>query len=133
MEWIKKTAPRKLAQERDVQEAFPHGIHFMNVGRDATPGILVQKLKRILRDSGSERLADKIDDCIPLESAVATTSSWLAGKRVLFVCVDLWQTPSSRSGYYKELRDLLSRCPESNMIISTRNDKIGTRVPKSSV
>ena len=121
----KTTALCKLAQERDVQGAFPHGIHFMVVGRDATPSILVQKLKRIVRNSGGERLADKIDDNGPLESAVATTSSWFAGKRVLFVCEDLWQTSSSRSGYFKELCDLVSCCPESHMLISTRNDKIG--------
>ena len=121
----KTTALCKLAQERDVQEAFPHGIHFMVVGRDATPGTLVQKLKRIVRNSGGEKLVNKIDDSGPLESAVATTSSWFAGKRVLFVCDDLWQTTSSRSGYFKELRDLVSCCPESHMLISTRNDKIG--------
>ena len=121
----KTTALCKLAQERDVQEAFPHGIHFMIVGRDATPGILVQKLKRIVRNSGGKRLADKIDDNGPLESAVATTSSWFSGKRVLFVCDDLWETPASRSGYYNELKELLSECPESHMILSTRNDKIG--------
>ena len=121
----KTTALCKLAQERDVQEAFPHGIHFMIVGRDATPSILVQNLKRIVRNSGGEKLANEIDDSGPLESAVATTSSWFAGKKVLFVCDDLWQTTSSRSGYFKELRDLVSCCPESHMLISTRNDKIG--------
>ena len=106
----KTTALYKLAQERDVQKGFPHGIHFMTVDRNATPGILVQKLKRILRNAGGKRLADKIEDSGPLEdkmdesgpleSAVATTSSWFSGERVLFVCVDLWQTPSSRSRYY---------------------------------
>ena len=35
-----------------------------------------------------------------------------------------WQTSSSRPGYYQELHDLVSRCPESHMIISTRNDII---------
>ena len=121
----KTTALCKLAQEREVREAFPDGIHFMVVGKDATPGSLVQRLKSIVRKSGGERLAEEIQDTESLRSAVATTSSWFAGRKVLLICDDLWQTPASQSGYYNELRELLSECPQSHMIISTRNDKIG--------
>ena len=88
---------------------FTTEIHFKIVVRDAILSILVQKVKRILRDSGRERLADKTDDSGLLESAVGTTSSWFASYRVLFVCDDLWQTFSSRSEYYQELHDLVSR------------------------
>ena len=121
----KTTALCKLAQERLVREAFPDGIHFIFVGKDATSADLVQKLKRIVRNSGGERWAGKIDDSGPLESAVETTSSWFAEKKVLFICDDLFQTPLSLWGYYKQLSRLLHHCPESYMIISTRNDRIG--------
>ena len=123
----KTTALCKLAQEHIVREAFPDGIHFMVVGKEATAPDLVKKLKRIVRRSGGEKWSMKIDESEPLELAIETTSSWFAGKKVLFICDDLWEAHSSEFGYYFELKELLSHCPESHMIISTRNDKIGPK------
>ena len=121
----KTTALCKLAELRVVRDAFPDGIHFIVVGKDATPAGLVIKLKRIIKNSGGKRLADDINDSEALESAVRTTSTWFKNKRALFICDDLWQTPFSRSGYYKEMSGLLYKCPQSHMMISTRNEKIG--------
>ena len=123
----KTTALIGLAQQEEVQEKFSSGgIHFLVVGKDATPGSLVAALKEIVSRSGGKKRCKEIDSDGPLESAVRTTSSWFAGRRALFILDDLWQTASSRLGYFEELIGLIDKSPDSHVVLSTRSNIIAS-------
>ena len=121
----KTTALIGLAKDADVREKFSAGgIHFLVVGKDATPGKLVSGLKEIVKRSGGKKRSEEIDSNGSLESAVRTTSAWFAGRRALFICDDLWQTSSCLSGYFEKLIGLIDCSPESHIVISTRSSAI---------
>ena len=123
----KTTALIGLAQQAEVREKFSSGgIYFLVVGKDATPGSLVAALKEIVSRSGGKKHSKEIDIDGPLESAVHTTSSWFAGRRALFILDDLWQTASSRLGYFKELMGLIDQSPDSYVVLSTRSNVIAS-------
>ena len=130
----KTTALIGLAHDADVRRAFSDGgIYFLVVGKDATPGSLVVRLKEIVRRSGGKRKCEEIDTNGSLELAVSTTSSWFSGRKALFICDDLWQTSSCQTGYLNTLVGLLDENPESHMLISTRNNIIASQTSTTRV
>ena len=122
----KTTALLGLAQDPDVRERFSGGIYFVMVGKDATARSLVTCLKEIMRCSGGKRRCEEMDENGSLESAIRTTSSWFSGRKALFICDDLWKTPSCETGYLNLLAGLLDSSPESRMVISTRSITIAS-------
>ena len=121
----KTTALIALAQDADVREKFSRGgIYFVVVGKDATPGSLVARLKEIVRRSGGKKRCEEIDNNGSLEAAVGTTSSWFAGRKALFLLDDLWQTTFSQTGYFEVLTEILGNSLASHVVISTRSNII---------
>ena len=125
----KTTAVLGLARDADVREAFPDGIQFISVGKGAKPASLILKLRDIIRHSGGEKWSEKIDLDGFLSAAVRTTSLWFAARQVLFICDDLWQTSSSRTGYFDDLVGLLDCSPNSHMVISSQSHAVHFRIP----
>ena len=114
-----------LAKDVDVREKFSTGgAYFLVVGKDATPGKLVTRLKDVVKLSGGKKRSEEIDSNGSLESAIRTTSTWFANRRALFICDDLWPTSSCPSGYMTVLMGLIDCSPESHVVISTRSSAI---------
>ena len=123
----KTTALIGLAHDPDVRETFSAGgIYFLTVGKDATARYLVGCLKEIVRSSGGKRKSEEIDVNGSLESAISSTSSWFATRKVLFICDDLWQNPSSQTGYFYSLTGLLDHSTKSHLVVSTRSSAIAS-------
>ena len=121
----KTTAMIGLARDADVREKFSRGgIYFVVVGKDATPGSLVARLKEIVRRSGGKKRCEEIDNNGSLEAAVGTASSWFAGRKALFLLDDLWQTTFSHTGYFEVLTEILGNSLASHVVISTRSNII---------
>ena len=123
----KTTALIGLAHDPDVRETFSAGgIYFLTIGKDATPECIVACLKEIVRSSGGKRKSEEIDVNGSLESAMRSTSSWFATRKVLFICDDLWQTSSSQTGYFYAFAGLLDHSPKSHLVVSTRSSAIAS-------
>ena len=129
----KTTTLLALAQDPDVQAAFPDGIYFIDVGRGADDAKLVNELKGAVWSSGGKRLAQKKDMNESLDSASSAASLWFSNRKALFICDDIWETSSSGSSYYNQLVELLEFSPNSLMIVSTSDEKVGSRLYKKVV
>lgn len=106
---------------------FEGGVYFMKFGADATDETFKRELKWILMKSGGVRLSEKSFDTV--RQVVNIARLWFEGRKVLFVCDDLWEVKenSCRGNpyrYLEELKPLIDKSNGNYMVISTRSTKI---------
>lgn len=121
----KTTALTALGWDMDVRERFCHGVFFLAFGRDAEHGHVLRQLSKIVRKTGAEdSVVDAVARADDVREACERTAEWFHGRKVLFLCDDLWSSPQRPLGYLPELRELLGGQEESCMVITTRDNAI---------
>ncbi len=93
--------------------------------------------------TGAAAIAATVKGCSSLREAVDAAVPWFQGRVCLFLVDNLWPTKNCRTGFLRDLRQLLRESPASRMAISTRSTtiarcagavvKFGARDPLGSV
>ncbi len=109
----KTTALRAICREGEVKRAFPDGICFLGFGQDTKDSDVQQQLERWVRNFGGMTTLVEMRKQSSLTGVVNQAASWLRKKVILFVCDDLFRSPSCEFGYLPLLKVLLEDAPRS--------------------
>lgn len=120
----KTTTLVSIAWETDIRSTFYDGIFFMTLGINANKRYIIDHLSTIVLLSGGIQLAKRLRQSLTITDAVQLVSCWFAGKKVLFICDDVWPTNDNTAGMFCELRHLLSQSSRSAMLVSTRDQSL---------
>ncbi len=118
---VKTTTLRAICYQEEVKKAFPDGICFLEFGQNAKDINVQRQLERCIGNFGGVSVAAKMEEQSSLECVIHQASRWLREKEVLFVCYDLWRSPTSEYGYLPLLKRLLVDAPRSKLLVSTRD------------
>ena len=127
----KTTALRALCYHEKVRKAFPDGIYFFELGQDANDSNVRNQLEQCVFNFGGVKVVAKMEKEPTLDEVVKHAARWLRETAVLFVCDDLWGSPTSSFGYLPLLKRLLRNAPGSKLLISTRDQRIAEEVSMS--
>ena len=121
----KTSAMIGLGWEPDLRNRFDEGgIYFVSVGKDASKADIIKKLAHIVRSTGGNQCAKRVLESESLSGAVDEAIQWFQGRCSLFLFDDFWETEDSEVGYLPNIKQLLSSCAMSKMVVSTRSDEI---------
>ncbi len=129
----KTTTLRAICYREEVRKAFPDGICFLEFGQNAKDINVQRQLERCIENFGGVSVAAKMEEQSSLEGVIHQAARWLREKEVLFVCDDLWRSPTSEYGYLPLLKRLLVDAPRSKLLVSTRDQKIAKEVSENCV
>lgn len=124
----KTTALIALGHDSDVRDHFSDGVLYLTLGADATMESISRCLSKIMRFTGANASADRVEHGKNLTQASENAALWFLGKRNLFLMDDVWQTNSCDKGFLPELRNILEGSPESRIALATRSVLIGSTV-----
>jgi hypothetical protein len=99
----KTCALHALGRDRDVARRFAGGLYNLSFGQGTDPGDVVRQLASIVFVSGGVDRAADVLAAATVSMAAKETSSWFASNPCLFICDDLWETESYKTGYFPDL------------------------------
>ncbi len=129
----KTTTLRAICYQDEVKKAFPDGICVLEFGQNAKDINVQRQLERCIGNFGGESVVAKMEEQSSLEGVIHQAARWIRMKEVLFVCDDLWRSPTREYGYLPLLKRLLVDAPRSKLLVSTRDQKIAEEVSTSCV
>lgn len=98
----------------------------MEFGLDASAADVQSNLAGIVAISGGFQYSNRVKKCTKLRESVKIVAKRFHGKTCLFICDDLVACKTSRTGFLSELEHLLSTGKDSQLVISTRDERIAS-------
>lgn len=126
----KTTALMGLCRDTEVQNLFPDGVYFISVGKDASDGHVIGQLQLIIKQSGGHTKGNEAGNWKSLDLAIRETAKWFHGRKVLFICDDLWPTRKSDKGYLTVFKQLCIHAETAHLVVSTRDRTLVDDVEK---
>ncbi len=80
----KTIALRGLAFDKDIQNRFLDGVHYMTLGQGATSQTAIRQTAKILRLTGATALVRTVERSSSLSEAVDYAATWFEGKNLSF-------------------------------------------------
>lgn len=117
----KTCALRGLSHLPEIYEAFPDGVFFTLLGKDANVQDVINGLAVIMAKRNDLERAERIRECKRLKDAVDIAKFALSGVQCMFLFDDLWPTLSCGTEYLKDLQCLLECCGSSCLVFSTKD------------
>lgn len=126
----KTSALSALAHDPDIRCAFPDGVLYIKLGRDATEEEVLCELGLVMLFTGAHDTACEVGNANSLSDGVSNAALWFCGKKILFLLDDVWplKDPARPEGYLRPLERLLVGSPDARIAISTPSIAIGVYI-----
>ncbi len=73
-----------------MKKRFDGGVLYMRFGRDATVGLAIQEISKIMSLTGATVTAEKAKSATCIADAVDFAVTWFSGKECLYLVDDMW-------------------------------------------
>ncbi|PXF42703.1 Vegetative incompatibility protein HET-E-1 [Gracilariopsis chorda] len=116
----KTCALRGLADEKGIQDVFPDGILFIQLGNDSVLPDIIKGIAECVKQTGGRRLCRTIQGAKTVEEACDEARQWFEGRKCLFLVDDIWEV-NGITPY--ELRKLGRMLNKKSLLVFTSRSK----------